>query len=108
MSRVKQKISFEGLLQKNVLDTFTVIRGFADLHDLASVSTAIPYQTGSSGQVTGYQRDLDSAHIEDIERFLMVSPYRFFPEIVLSLRSRILERSRSSTRSSGRQLCELW
>jgi nucleoside 2-deoxyribosyltransferase len=87
MSRVKQKISFEGLLQKNVLDTFTVIRGFADLHDLASVSTAIPYQTGSSGQVTGYQRDLDSAHIEDIERFLMVSPYRFFPEIVLSLRS---------------------
>jgi hypothetical protein len=87
MSRVRQKVSFEGLLQKNVLDTFTVIRGFADLHDLATVSTAIPYQTGSSGQVSGYQRDLDSAHIEDIERFLMVSPYRFFPEIVLSLRS---------------------
>ncbi len=31
MSRVKQKVSFEGLLQKNVLGTFTVIRGFAVL-----------------------------------------------------------------------------
>lgn len=87
MNRGRQKISFEGLLQRNVLSTFTVIRGFADLHDLATVSKAIPYQTGSSGQVTGYQREQDTAHIEDIERFLLAGPYRFFPEIVLSLRS---------------------
>jgi hypothetical protein len=87
MSKGRQKVSFEGLLQRNVLGTFTVIRGFADLHDLATVSRAIPYQASSSGQVTGYQRNLEIDHIEDIERFLTVSPYRFFPEIVLSLRS---------------------
>ena len=33
MSRGRQKISFEGLLQENVLGTFTLIRGFADLRD---------------------------------------------------------------------------
>jgi hypothetical protein len=31
MSRGRQKVSFEDLLQENVLGTFTVIRGFADL-----------------------------------------------------------------------------
>ena len=87
MSKERQKVSFEGLLQKEVLGTFTVIRGFADLHDLALVSKAIPYQAGRSGQATGYQRELDDDHIADIEKFLTVSPYRYFPEIVLSLRS---------------------
>ncbi len=33
MSKGRQKVSFEGLLQRNVLGTFTVIRDFADLHD---------------------------------------------------------------------------
>ena len=42
MSRGRQKIKFEGLLQENVLGTFNVIRGFADLRDLATVSVAIP------------------------------------------------------------------
>ena len=37
MSRRRQKVSFEGLLQENVLGTFTVIRGFADLRDLTDV-----------------------------------------------------------------------
>lgn len=74
MNRGRQKISFEGLLQRNVLSTFTVIRGFADLHDLATVSKAIPYQASSSGQVTGYQREQDSTHIEDIEKFLSDHP----------------------------------
>ena len=31
MSRGRQKISFEGLMQESDLGTFTVIRGFADL-----------------------------------------------------------------------------
>lgn len=81
MSKGRQKIIFEGLLQKEVLDTFTVIRGFADLHDLALVSKAMPYQPGVSGQPTGYQRKLDDDHIGDIEKFLTVSPYRFFPDL---------------------------
>lgn len=44
MSRGRQKISFEGLFQKNVLSTFNIIRGFADLEDLAEVSVAMKYQ----------------------------------------------------------------
>jgi hypothetical protein len=59
MSRGRQKMSFEGLMQENVLGTFTVIRGFADLRDLTEVSTAMPYQGSMNGQGTSYQRQFD-------------------------------------------------
>ena len=75
-------------MQENVLGTFTIIRGFADLRDLAEVSVAMPYQGGMNGQATGYQRNLDNQHVEDIKRFLSKGRYRFFPEIVLGLRSK--------------------
>ncbi|MGH9427081.1 MAG: hypothetical protein ACRD2L_12360, partial [Terriglobia bacterium] len=88
MSRGRQKISFEGLLQENVLGTFKVIRGFADLIDLAEVSVAMQYQGAGNGLSTGYQRQLDEQHVEDIKRFLIRGRYRFFPEIVLGLRSK--------------------
>jgi len=88
VSRGRQKVSFEGLLQENVLGTFKIIRGFADLRDLAEVSVTMPYQGGKNGQGTGYQRKLDEQHVEDIKRFLSKGRYRFFPEIVLSLRSK--------------------
>lgn len=88
MSRRRQMVSFEGLLQENVLGTFKIIRGFADLHDLAEVSVAMPYQGSKNGQGTGYQRQLEEQHVEDIKRFLSKGRYRFFPEIVLSLRSK--------------------
>ncbi len=88
MSRGRQQVSFVGLLQENVLGTFKVIRGFADLRDLAEVSVAMQYQGAKNGQGTGYQRQIDEQHVEDIKRFLDKSHYRFFPEIVLSLRSK--------------------
>ncbi len=88
MSRGRQKVSFEGLLQENVLGTFKIIRGFADLRDLAEVSVTMPYQGGKNGSGTGYQRQLDEQHVQDIKRFLSKGRYRFFPEIVLSLRSK--------------------
>jgi hypothetical protein len=88
MSRGRQKISFEGLFEDNVLGTFKLIRGFAALHDLADVSVAMPYQGSKDGEGTGYQRQLDEQHVEDIKRFLSKGRYRFFPEIVLSLRSK--------------------
>ncbi len=88
MSRGRQKVSFEGLLQEDVLGIFKIIRGFADLRDLAEVSTAMRYQGGENGQGTGYQRQFDEQHVEDIKRFLSKGRYRFFPEIVLSLRSK--------------------
>ncbi len=87
MSRGRQKIEFHGLLQQNVLGTFSVIRGFADLRDLAAVSVAIPYEGSGLGDGKGYQRQLDEAHVEGIKRFLQSGRYRFFPEIILSLRS---------------------
>lgn len=88
MSRGRQKIEFEGLLQKNVLGTFSVIRGFADLRDLAEVSVAIPYGGSALGDGEGYQRALDEAHVEGLKRFLQKGRYRFLPEIILSLRSK--------------------
>jgi hypothetical protein len=48
----------------------------------------MPYQRGIDGQATGYQRQLDEQHVEDIKRFLSKGRYRFFPEIVLGLRSK--------------------
>jgi nucleoside 2-deoxyribosyltransferase len=87
MSRGRQYVSFEGLLQENVLGTFKIIRGFADLRDLVAVSVAIPYQGSGTGHGSGYQRQHDEQHVEDIKRFLSRGRYRFFPEIVLSLRS---------------------
>src|SRR5262245_6409602 len=88
MSRGRQRVEFEGLLQPNVLGTFPVIRGFADLRDLDAVSVAIPYEGSGLGYGTGYQRTLDEAHVEGIKRFLQRGRYRFFPEIILSLRSK--------------------
>jgi hypothetical protein len=87
VSKGRQKIRFEGLLQKNVLGTFSVIRGFADLRDLAVVSVAIPYEGSGMGSGKGYQRALDEQHVGDLKKFLQSGRYRFFPEIVLSLRS---------------------
>lgn len=87
MSKGRQKISFEGLLQENVLGTFRIIRGFADLRDLCAVSSAMTYETAVDGQAIGYQRAFNESHVEDIKQFLKRGRYRFFPEIVLSLRS---------------------
>jgi nucleoside 2-deoxyribosyltransferase len=88
MSRGRQKISFDGLFQENVLGTFKIIRGFADLQDLTKVSVAMLYQGSKNIPGSGYQRQLDEQHVEDIKRFLNKGRYRFFPEIVLSLRSK--------------------
>lgn len=87
MKKSTRKIQFDGLLQHNVLGIFTVIRGFADLRDLADVSVAMPYEGGDNNNGQGYQRVLDQTHVEDLKRFLQRGRYRFFPEIILSLRS---------------------
>ncbi|MGE0826132.1 MAG: hypothetical protein AB7G75_30785 [Candidatus Binatia bacterium] len=87
MTRGRRKIEFHGLFQQNVLGTFSVIRGFADLRDLAAVSVSMPYESSGLGDGKGYQRTLDEAHVEGLKRFLQRGRYRFFPEIILSLRS---------------------
>lgn len=85
MSTSRRIIRFEGLLENNVLGTFTVIRGFANLGDLAEVSVPIFHDSISR---TGYQRQTEKQHIDDIKIFLSKGRYRFFPEIVLGLWSK--------------------
>ncbi|MBM4163291.1 MAG: hypothetical protein FJ222_02460 [Lentisphaerae bacterium] len=105
MSRGRQKVSFEGLLQENVLGSFKVIRGFADLGDLAEVSVPLYHDFKVRD---GYQRQPTEPHIEAIKSFLKKGRYRFFPEIVLGLWSKgsddpivSYRKRRGSTRDSA-------
>ena len=78
--------NFTGIHQRNVLGTFCVIRGFADLNMLARVSKPIPYEGSGLGVGSGYQRETELNHIEDLKIFLETGQHRFFPEIVLGMR----------------------
>ena len=82
-----RRLQFAGVLQRDVLGTFSVIRGFANLAELAEVSIAIPYTATDEWSGTGYQRPIDPDRVEAIKRFLLEGRYRFLPEVVLSLRS---------------------
>ena len=87
MSRGRQYIEFEGLFSESVLGIFRIIRGFADLRDLAAVS--VPYKMEASQQafrVVGHQRIESDKHAQDIKNYLEQSGNRFLPEVILSLR----------------------
>ena len=87
MPRGRQYIEFEGLFSVGVLGIFKIIRGFADLRDLAAVS--VPYQMiegDQADQVAGHQRALDPKHAEDIKNYLEQSDNRFIPEVILAVR----------------------
>ncbi|MDT9547334.1 MAG: hypothetical protein RI826_08370 [Chlorobium phaeovibrioides] len=87
MSRGRQYIEFEGLFSESVLGIFRIIRGFADLRDLAAVS--VPYKmeaTGGGLRVVGNQRKESEKHAEEIKNYLEHSENRFIPEVILSVR----------------------
>lgn len=91
MSGGRQYIEFEGLFSASVLGIFRIIRGFADLSDLAAIS--VPYQMTNSeqaNQVAGHQRELDPKHAEDIKKYLEQSDNRFIPEVILSVRCNLI------------------
>lgn len=44
MARGARYLTFEGQFERNVLGTFRIIRGFANLKDLAEIS--VPYRIG--------------------------------------------------------------
>ena len=78
MSRGRQYIEFEGLFSESVLGIFRIIRGFADLRDLAAVS--VPYKMEASQQafrVVGHQRIESDKHAQDIKNYLEQSGNRF-------------------------------
>jgi len=88
MSRGRQYIEFEGLFSESVLGIFRIIRGFADLRDLAAVS--VPYKMEDGEQdfrVVGHQRVESARHAEDIKSYLEQSENRFLPEVIFSVRA---------------------
>lgn len=88
MSRGRQYIEFEGLFSESVLGIFRIIRGFADLRDLAAVS--VPYKMEDGEQhfrVVGHQRVESAKHAEEIKNYLEQSENRFLPEVILSVRA---------------------
>lgn len=87
MSRSRQYIEFEGMFSESVLGIFRIIRGFADLRDLAAVSVPYKMEAGEQpDQVMGHQRKESEKHAEDIKKYLEQSENRFLPEIILSVR----------------------
>ncbi len=92
MGRSARYLTFDGQFESSVLDTFRIIRGFANLKDLAEVS--VPYtmvDDDSGGPVKGQQRQLDPQHAERIKRYLESGEQRFLPEVVLSVRTELTE-----------------
>lgn len=80
-------ITFTGLFIPNMLGTFSVIRGFASLRDLARVS--VPFgmrDIPGGGLVQGHQRELDERHAREIVQYLGGPSERFLPEVILSVR----------------------
>ncbi|WP_448140259.1 hypothetical protein [Sphingopyxis fribergensis] len=88
MPRRSKYYTFEGIFAEGVLGVFRVIRGFADLRDLADIS--VPYrmeqQGGPALRVQGHQREESAKHAEDIKNYLLRSDNRFLPEVILSAR----------------------
>lgn len=88
MARGRQYIEFEGLFSESVLGIFSIIRGFADLRDLAAVSVPFKMEDGEQGfRVVGHQRLESAKHAEAIKTYLENSENRFLPEVILSVRA---------------------
>lgn len=88
MASTSRYLTFEGQFESNVLGTFRIIRGFANLQDLAAISVPYVMQDGADGMhVVGQQRQLDPKHAERIKRYLESGQQRFLPEVILSIRA---------------------
>ena len=80
-------IRLEGLFAEGVLGIFRVIRGYADLRELAEVSVPYTMDSGAPGnRVAGHQRAVSDKHARDVKHYLEQSENRFIPEVILSVR----------------------
>lgn len=69
MPPASQTVEFEGYFAEGVLGIFKIIRGFADLRDLAAIS--VPYELSDgaeSGQVIGHHDT--TFHLADTQPFI--------------------------------------
>lgn len=74
-------IEFESCFAEGVLGIFKIIRGFADLRDLAAVS--VPYELSegpSQGGCICHQRQLSEKHALYIKKYPEQSDNRLIPE----------------------------
>ena len=92
MRRSPSYVTFDGQFESSVLGTFRIIRGFANLQDLAEIS--VPYEMeedGKGAEVKGQQRKLNPQHAERIKRYLESGERRFLPEVILSIRTELAD-----------------
>ena len=92
MAGSSRYLTFDGQFESNVLGAFRIIRGFANLQDLAQIS--VPYEMeddGDGAQMKGQQRKIDPQHAERIKRYLENGDQRFLPEVILSIRIGLTE-----------------
>ncbi len=84
MPPASQTIEFEGYFAEGVLGISKIIRGFADLIDLAAISISYKLSDGAEpGQVIGHQRRLNEKHAEDIKNYyLEQSDSRLITEVI--------------------------
>jgi len=118
MARTARYLTFEGQFESSVLGTFRIIRGFANLQDLAAIS--VPYvmeEAVEGAEVKGQQRQLDPQHAERIKRYLESGEQRFLPEVILSVRTALedeVDRTRkpigvrSTTQEDGLFIGRAW
>src|ERR1700722_18745890 len=102
MARGARYLTFDGQFENRVLGTFRIIRGFANLRDLAEIS--IPFEMEYEGQdpaVKGQQRKLDREHAERIKRYLEGGEQRFLPEVILSIRVEVAEELSKTRKAIG-------
>lgn len=102
MGRSARYLTFDGQFESSVLGTFRIIRGFANLQDLAEIS--VPYEMesdNSNAQVTGQQRKLNLDHAGRIKRYLESGEQRFLPEVILSIRVGLTDEKDSTQKTIG-------
>ena len=102
MARNSRYLTFDGQFEIAVLGTFRIIRGFANLKELAEISVAYKMSEANvSGQVVGQQREIDPVHAERIHRYLQNGDRRFLPEVILSVRTELAEELNKESKPVG-------
>lgn len=87
MPPASQTIEFEGYFAEGMLGIFKIIRGFANLCNLATVSVSYELSYAAEpGRVVGHQRQLSEKHALDIKKYFEQSDNRLIPEVILSVR----------------------
>jgi len=83
MPPASQTIEFEGYFAEGVLGIFKIIRGFADLRDLAAIS--VPYELSDGAETRQVPFDLTTFKYVPISQAAEI-PNKVKPEIVAILR----------------------